>query len=68
MEITVEIDYIGTKEDAKYESQLFGIIIHKIQDSNFAWVKGTKEKVRNWLIDVHHFGDVEEVDEIYFSN
>jgi hypothetical protein len=67
-----DIDFIGSKEDAKFISEQFGIKITKlsIEESGYdhiALVKGSKEKVKNFLIN-HHYGDEDEVEEIYFSN
>jgi len=72
-----DIDFIGSKEDAKFIGEQFGIKIEKIEvkskrDGKIycldqAWVSGPKSKVKNFLID-HHYGDEQEVEEIYFSN
>tara|TARA_R110001592_G_scaffold105226_1_gene295873 strand:+ start:347 stop:565 length:219 start_codon:yes stop_codon:yes gene_type:complete len=64
-----DIDFIGSKEDAKHISELWGIKITLLPncDQAIAIVKGTKAKVKNFLID-HHYGDENEVEEIYFSN
>tara|TARA_R110002012_G_scaffold76575_1_gene193173 strand:+ start:237 stop:461 length:225 start_codon:yes stop_codon:yes gene_type:complete len=70
-----DIDFIGSKEDAKFIGEQFGIKIEKIEvkrDGKIycldqAWVSGPKSKVKNFLID-HHYGDENEVEEIYFSN
>lgn len=63
-----DIDYLGNKEDAKFQSEQFGIEITLIgTDQAIAWIKGPKAKVRNFLIE-HHYGDEQEVEEIYFSN
>ena len=67
-----DIDFIGSKEDAKFIGEQFGIKITKlsIEESGYdhiALVKGPKEKVKNFLIN-HHYGDENEVEEIYFNN
>jgi hypothetical protein len=67
-----DIDFIGDHSDARYISKLWGIKITKlsVEESGYdhiALVKGPKAKVKNFLID-HHYGDEDEVEEIYFSN
>tara|TARA_R110002167_G_scaffold8721_5_gene39895 strand:+ start:384 stop:590 length:207 start_codon:yes stop_codon:yes gene_type:complete len=67
--LTIDIDFIGSKEDAKEIGELWGIKITLVPncDQAIAIVKGSKTKVRDFLID-HHYGDEQEVEEIYFSN
>lgn len=64
-----DIDFIGDHSDAKHISELWGIKITLVPncDQAIAIVKGPKEKVKNFLID-HHYGDENEVEEIYFNN
>ena len=62
--ITIDVDYIGSKEDAKHESQMFDIIIHPVEGSSMAWVKGSKKKVFNWLRDVHCLSE-DDIEELY---
>ena len=67
--INIQVDYIGNKEDAKNESEAFGIkiVTEGFEDYNhYANVTGTKANVLNWLLDVHHMGESEEeVKELY---
>lgn len=67
--LTIDIDFIGSKEDAKEIGELWGIKITLVPncDQAIAIVKGSKTKVKNFLID-HYYGDEQEVEEIYFSN
>jgi hypothetical protein len=68
-----EIDFIGDKNDAEFIGKQFGIKINILEGLSesigqpIAWVSGPKSKVKNFLIE-HHFGDKQEVEEIYFSN
>ena len=61
-----DIDFIGDHSDAKNISELWGIKI-TLLTNGIALVKGSKEKVKNFLID-HYYGDEDEVEEIYFNN
>lgn len=61
-----DIDFIGDHSDAKHISELWGIKI-TLMTNGIALVKGSKEKVKNFLID-HYYGDEDEVEEIYFNN
>jgi hypothetical protein len=66
--ITIDVDYCGDKNDAKHESEMFGIKIEVIgdRDQSCAFVTGTKLNIVNWLQDVHHQGESEEeLKEIY---
>jgi len=63
VEITIDVDYIGTKEDAKHDSQMYGVIIHPVGDG-MAWVRGSKRKVFHWLRDAH-FLDEEDIKDLY---
>jgi len=58
--VTINVDYIGDKEDAKHESGMFGIKIVVSEDYDQADVRGSKANVLNWLMDVHHMGESEE--------
>ena len=58
--VTINVDYIGDKEDAKHESDMFGIKIVVSEDYDQADVRGSKANVLNWLMDVHHMGESEE--------
>jgi len=58
--VTIDVDYIGDKEDAKYESKMFGIKIVVNDNYDQADVSGSKTNVLNWLMDVHHSGESEE--------
>ena len=58
--VTIDVDYMGDKEDAKYESQMFGIKIVVNDNYDQADVSGTKSNILNWLMDVHHSGESEE--------
>ncbi len=59
--VTIDIDYIGSEEDAKFESEAFGISIEiPVVNGTMAFVKGSKANLINWLMDVHHMGESEE--------
>jgi len=52
MVLTIDVDYVGSETDAKIEGEAFGIEIIPTGLTS-ADVKGTKENLTNWLIDVH---------------
>ena len=58
--VTIDVDYIGDKKDAKHESEMFGIKIKLNKYYDQADVSGSKTNVLNWLMDVHHSGESEE--------
>mgnify|MGYP006119079167 CR=1 FL=1 len=63
-----DIDFIGTEEDAKNIGEIWGVKITLLDcDQSIAIVSGSKANVKDFLID-HHYGDEQEVEEIYFSN
>ena len=64
--VTIDVDYMGDKEDAKHESEMFGIKISLSEYDGMAFVTGPKANLVNWLLDVHHMGESEEeVLEVY---
>ena len=58
--VTIDVDYMGDKKDAKHESEMFGIKIVVNENYDQADVSGSKANVLNWLMDVHHSGESEE--------
>jgi len=63
----IDIDYIGTKKDAIFDSEQYGIEITLVEcDQAIALIKGTKDKLKSFLVQ-HHYGDEQEVNEIYFQ-
>ena len=57
--ITIDVDYIGNKENAKWDSEMYDIKIELIEDrdQSCAFAIGTKSKLINWLKNVHHLGE-----------
>ena len=59
--ITIDVDYIGNKENAKWDSEMYDIKVSLFRvderDQSNAFVTGTKSKLINWLKNVHHRGE-----------
>ena len=68
--VIIEVEYEGSREDAKRDSEMFGFNLTLwgfLRDKDWngsedgmALVKGPKSKVVDWLVNVHHQGETLE--------